>query len=328
MLFLLIIQIRFDRKAKLRGTHSISVGEFSAFMTILKAIKEFENWKTINTGKATIYYYDRHLKYFCLFLRDPQYDIEKIKLKDIILFVNLSKEIGWGDSNVQEKTVVIRNFFEYYYKRGRNVVNPELIPVPRTRDKIPKVANIKDYKKIIKMLEEDKRMQGIRNLAIIKMYYDTAIRRNELLSLNVSDVKERTCKIETEKAKRFCHRQIFWSMDTQKSIDKWLKVRSGLLPLIKDKEALFVCLDGNKFGERLGKGGINEMLRRLSKKIGIPTLNPHSLRHLFGKDCAEKNLNNSNISTLMGHTNLNYSLRYTRLYGKELHKQHTKVRAI
>ncbi len=299
-------------------------------MHILNAIKEFENWKKPNTKEATIYYYDRHLKYFTLFLRDPEYQIEKIKLNDITLFINLSQQIGWGDNNVQEKAVVIRNFFDYYYKQGKKVINPDLIPVPTVQDKMPRVADYKSYKLIVKMLEGDKKMQGIRNLAILKMYYDTAIRRNELCNLNISemDFNSRSAKIETEKARRFCYRQIFWSKDTQKSILDWIEVRKGLLPLIQEKDALFVCLDGNKFGKRIGKQGINEMMRRLSKKIGIPTLNPHSLRHLFGKDCAEKNLNNSNISTLMGHTNLNYSLRYTRLYGKELHKQHIKVRAI
>ena len=49
-----------------------------------------------------------------------------------------------------------------------------------------------------------------------------------------------------------------------------------------DDAAAYVSCTAQKAGERLTKKGVEEALRRLSEKAGVPTLNPHSMRHLFG----------------------------------------------
>lgn len=276
----------------------------------------------------TVYEHSRHLMYLCLYLRNPDINIEKIKLKEITNFINLSKEIGWGGPILEKKAVVFRIFFEYWKDQGYKVINPSQIKIPRYKEKLPKVAPIKNYKAILEDLEKSDEPNNIRNIAIIKMYYDTAIRNTELCSLNLSELnfEERRGIVENKKSRTFPYKEIYWTSGTHKSLLRWLKVRESLSSLIKDKNAVFICLDNKNFGLRIHKSGIGIMLRSLCTKLGIEVMNPHSLRHLFGVDCAKKNLNNSNISTLMGHANINYSLRYTRLHGTELKKQHVRVR--
>jgi site-specific recombinase XerD len=58
---------------------------------------------------------------------------------------------------------------------------------------------------------------------------------------------------------------------------------------------------------------------------GLPYIfNSHSLRHKFGHDLARKGANNTVISSLLGHANLQSSYRYTELFGSEIDEQYAK----
>lgn len=299
-----------------------------SFMELLQAIENFVEWKKIKTKKEVATYYVSYLKTFSVFLRSDKIKIQSIPLNEIVEFIRCNQEVRFSSSNVQAKAVVLKNFFTYWHRLGYPVVNPYLIPVPEVEEKRPRVADPKDYRKVIENLEADMRPQGIRNLAILKIYYSTAIRRTELLNLNLKDIdfEAGTITIKTQKLTRDCQRSIPLPPDALQALLRWLKVRNGISYLIQDKEALFVSLDAHKFGLRLGKSGVNEILRRLSKKLGIAELTPHMLRHLFAKDATIKNINNSNLSQMLGHRNLNTTRRYTRLFGKDLHKQYALVR--
>lgn len=300
-----------------------------SFMELLQAIENFVEWKKIKTKKEVATYYVSYLKGFWVFMKNKKITLEEVSIDDVTEFISFNQAAGFSESNVQARAVCLKSLFTYYHMLGYSVINPYLIQIPEVGETLPRVADPKDYRKIIDDLEKDRRPHGIRNLAIFKIYYTTGIRRTELIKLNLSDLdlREKTITIKTQKIRRERLRSIRIPPHAIESILRWLEIRNGILDTFRDKDALFVSLDAHKFGCRLGKGGINEMFRRFKKKLGIEgDLTPHTLRHLFAKDATLLNVNSLKIAQMLGHRNVNTTRRYTRLFGKDLHKQYALVR--
>src|SRR5207248_664909 len=114
--------------------------------------------------------------------------------------------------------------------------------------------------------------------------------------------------------------------ETHIALERWIEARARYANLIPPQhpEALFISVreSHGKTGSRMNSTTVGEMLRRLSVRAGVSTINPHSLRHKFGNDAAEAGANNSNISDLMGHASLTSSFVYTHLRGKQLGEAH------
>ncbi len=108
----------------------------------------------------------------------------------------------------------------------------------------------------------------------------------------------------------------------------WLEVRKNINKKIvfKEKDALFVGIRGWQTGRRITNSAVAIMLRKLSRKADIETLNAHSLRHRRGHELNETGANNSTISGVLGHSSLASSYVYTQMNSSELKNAATKFR--
>lgn len=170
---------------------------------------------------------------------------------------------------------------------------------------------------------------GIVALIIIapKIGIVSLIAFSPLLLWNLDDM---SALIRTEKAKALHPiRRIFWTKETNEQIKKWLDRRNHLEKSFSkfEPDALFISVTGVKCGRRLKRNGIGEMLRRYSHLAGFEVIcNPHSFRHHYGRDLAEKGANNSVISSLMGHAHIESSQVYTVLTSKMMEEQYDKFK--
>ena len=135
--------------------------------------------------------------------------------------------------------------------------------------------------------------------------------------------------IKTEKRRSgIVHRRIFWYEETNTALRNWIEKRTMFVKFFNAKvpEALFIGVKSWRSGYRMTSYTVGLMLRDISAAAGVETVNAHSLRHMFGFESAEENLNNSNISDLMGHASLTSSFVYTHLRGEALGNAHRKVK--
>src|SRR5262249_44980939 len=75
------------------------------------------------------------------------------------------------------------------------------------------------------------------------------------------------------------------------------------VPIIADMEALLKRLqgEGSPSGPILQVSRCNEALERVCKKIGIPRLTHHDMRHLFATRCIESGVDIPTVSRWLGH---------------------------
>lgn len=271
------------------------------------------------------------LKRLCLHLHNPI--ITQITDRDIVHYFRDLQELGWKKNSMTVKVQAFKKFFRYMRRRGYPVVDPELIPSISREFKMPKIASIEDIRKVIDILPRDSEIGIVaRNRAMIQFLTDTGVRNSEMASVDLTDITpEMSCLIKTRKAQKGIKplRKVFWSKETHYDILHWLKLRKKLNKRnrFKSPEAVFVGTRGRMTGTRLTNSGVCIALRKVSKKAGLErSLNPHSLRHKFGRDLSKNGANNSIISSLLGHVSMNSSYIYTMLEGKDLEETYLRYK--
>lgn len=144
-------------------------------------------------------------------------------------------------------------------------------------------------------------------------------------------LKQFSSVLKTEKRRGgVIHRRVFWYTEANDALKKWMLKRKAFCDFfnVRDQEALFIGVKTWRAGYRMRPGTVGLMLRDLSLSAGIePVVNAHSIRHMFGFEAAELGANNSNISDLMGHSQIQSSYVYTHLRGPDLGLAHKRVKS-
>lgn len=251
--------------------------------------------------------------------------IDDIELNEILDYMQALQDLGLSRNGLIPVIISLRKLFEFWSLRGLEVLNHELIPIPSKTRNLANVCNERERETLLENIPKDSAdPRHFRNKAIISLLWDTGARNSEICSIDICNMDKNSAIIRTKKAVNKPHRRIFWTSQTSFIVEQWIEKRQNIKN-IKDKEALFLSCVGQKSGQRLTNKGLGEMLRRLSRKSGFEkTINAHSFRHRFGKSLAKKKANNSVISSLMGHSNLQSSYVYTELYGKDLKGEYHK----
>lgn len=293
-------------------------------------------------SSATIRGYHGDLMLFCLYMRNPL--IQLVTPDQIDLYFKEKSDLGWKRNSMVAPAMALRKFFEYWKRKGYPVLDYQMLPIIHKEGVEPRVASQDALDKVLAQCAGDS-LYDIRNRAAILMLTDTGMRNGELCSMNAdildtcevseeNGVKQYSYVIRSEKrrASQNPHRRVFWYEETHTALKKWYKARAEYVKMFppRDAEALFISTKDShgKTGSRMTHYTIGLMLRSLSAKAGIDTVNAHSLRHKFGTDAAQQGANNSNISDLMGHASLSSSFVYTHLRGKHLGIAHRKVKQV
>lgn len=305
-------------------------------MRLNEAIVLFQKQVEVERTKITAKGYAGALMQFCRYMRNPL--IMQITPEHVVEYLRESLNLGWKKNSLVGTSMALRKFFEYWNRKGYPVLNYQVLPIVQKEGVEPKVAAPDSIEKILRQCAGNS-IYDVRNRAIVMLLLDTGARNGELCSMgmDITDKAEMqdgqySYVVKTEKAARSSKpvRRIFWYQEANDALNRWLLLRAEFTRMfdVKDPEALFIGIKQShkEIGRRMTPYSLGLMLRDISRKAGIPTVNAHSLRHLFGNSAAEQGLNNSNISDLMGHASLSSSFVYTHLKGKQLGEAHKKLK--
>lgn len=308
-------------------------------MKLSQAINEFVQLRSVKgpRSRKTAARYQVTLRIFCLCMQDPE--LEDMDLTHIIWYFGELERLGWKPNGMNLVGIALKKFFEFCHLRGYEVTfSEQLIPLKEKEFNIPRVANLQDFKKLIAQIPtRTNQPHHIRNRAFLLLLWDTGARSGELCLIDDNDLHFKSdgsgsALIKTEKSRgRRPVREIFWTVETGKAIKAWMKKKNDLQKefAFKDPEALFTsiakCPGLAVRGSRMNSRGIAEVMRTLSNRAGLPTLNAHSIRHSMGRDAIKALRSNSGVSNILGHSNLESSYVYTMLFGEDLKEQWNEI---
>jgi len=111
------------------------------YMKFSDAIERFSTWRRFKVKEQTVKGYDKELRTFCLFLRNPE--LENVSLIDVMDYLNGMQDLGWSHNSFVPKCMALRKFFEFYRLQGYRVLDENLIPIPRKALAIPRVLTLR-----------------------------------------------------------------------------------------------------------------------------------------------------------------------------------------
>ena len=149
-----------------------------------------------------------------------------------------------------------------------------------------------------------KSRNGIRNRALILTLLATGLRLGEISQLEVGDVDWQNglmrVRPETSKVRRF--RYVPLGQAARQALYEYLSFSRG----DSRQPRLFL----NEYGLPLEPRGIQMLVRRLGKKIGVERLHPHMLRHTYATQSLLSGVPLPPIQLMMGHSDINTTSIY------------------
>ena len=269
-------------------------------------LEDFNNYllteKRVSDHTITAYLND--LKQF--------FDFTGIKTTSELQEVNHQLVRSWIveliESNIDKRSVnrklsTLRSFYKWAQKQSLVENNPMLkVQGPKQEKRLPSFAKQSEIsvEKTEAMFAQD--FEGVRDLLIVEMFYQTGIRLSELIELKQKDVSLRNIKVL---GKRNKERIIPISDVLNTLIQKYLEFKKQMR---LDSIHFYVLQNGNKLYPKFVYRKINHYLGSVTS---LDKKSPHVLRHTFATHMLNNGAGLETLKDLLGHANLSATQVYT-----------------
>lgn len=172
----------------------------------------------------------------------------------------------------------------------------------------PRYVTEEQVKELRKAAKKTK--NPLRNELIILMLYRHGLRASELCNIRMDHLKLKEAKLYVERLKGSNDFMHPIEGEELRLIRRYLKEREKYgqsLPW------MFVTSTGNQ----LTRQSLTYLIETTSREAGIKGIHPHSLRHGCGYYLANKGIDIRVIQDYLGHKNIQNTVRYTQLSGKQ-----------
>ena len=198
---------------------------------------------------------------------------------------------------------------------ARDIVCPrvprKLLPELPTEDEVLKLLKFPDVTSPL----------GLRNRAILELFYSSALRNSELRMLKLGDVDTSRLQARVNRGKGGGQRMVPVSEEAAFWVDEYLqKARSFLL---KDKEHgfLFMSFRGRPFSV----ARLAELVARIAVAAGLEkVVTPHILRHCCATHMLKNKVRLRHLQEMLGHASPVSTQIYTRVELSDLKEAHRK----
>jgi site-specific recombinase XerD len=151
---------------------------------------------------------------------------------------------------------------------------------------------------------------GLRDRAILSIYYGCGLRSNEGVSLDLSDVMIEKSLLYVRKGKGYKERYVPFTEKIQTDFRLYLQECRPKLVNGRSEEAFLV----NNQGKRIGSSTQNKRLKELLKHVGITKpIGLHSLRHSIATHLMKSGMKIEDIAKFLGHAYLSSTQIYTHI---------------
>lgn len=256
-----------------------------------------------NLTENSINNYAERLGYFLRYLDKEKINVEDVT-REIVQKYILSMHGRLADASINGRIQALQRFFNYLEEEGLWTKSNPMLKIKKIRmeKKIRNVLNPEDIMKIAKTANRQTFI-GFRNLSMLLLFWDTMIRRNELITLEINnvDLKNGIIKVFGKGRKE---REVAMGAKAIKTLhfylSRWRKDIPG---------NLVFC---TRHGRKLDKDNTRQTIWRMGQKVGID-ISPHKIRHSFATWYIRNGGSPAILQKILGHTSPIITDRYTHL---------------
>lgn len=285
-----------------------------------------EHLKVLNRSPATVEAYGEHVKRFLDTAGTDVKAVTRMALEAYIagLYEHKTKEgKPYQPGTISVKVRSIKRLFEYLEKENLVFVNPaEFIREPKKARGIPR--NTLTPAEAHQILDQPNlgALKGIRDRAILEVFYSTGIRIEELCSLSIYDADLQGGMIRITKGKGKKDRVVPMGKHAVRFLREYIaRVRPRFTRRNRAEKRLFI----DAFGKPLSKQMAGLSVRHYAKAAGIKKrVTAHTFRHTFATGLIKNGADIVAVQKMMGHADLKTTEIYLRTVGIDLKAAHKK----
>jgi integrase/recombinase XerC len=205
----------------------------------------------------------------------------------------------------------LRSFYRYAMREKWILENPlEEIDSPKKEKKLPCSITYEQIEHLFRQPDLSTYL-GLRDRAIMELFYSSGLRLSELVGLNRRDFDQKN-QILNIFGKGKKQRQA----PITKTASDWLISylnHPERASIEKEKEKIFL----NRWGGRLSARSVDRKFALYLKASGLSErITPHTIRHTIATHWLEKGMDLKTIQMLLGHTSLATTTIYTHVSSK------------
>jgi integrase/recombinase XerD len=283
-----------------------------------------EYLKVLNRSPATIKAYTGNVRHY-LTEQEKTKEIKAVTRTDMETYVAAfyDRDEKYSTGTICVKIRSLKRFFEFLEQSNIIFINPmEYILEPKKDKTIPR--NILTGQEMAKLLDQPNlgTRTGIRDRAILEVFYSTGIRLSELCSLTIYDADLQGKMVRVNQGKGRKDRVVPLGRHAIRFLREYIsKIRPHLTRKNRKSRTLFV----NQLGQPLGKEVVSNMVRTSSRKAKLTKkVSAHVLRHTFASMLVKNGADVVAVQKMLGHRDLSTTQGYIKGLGVDLKKAHTK----
>lgn len=303
-------------------------------------ILEWLEWFEHNKGRAagSVNKYMTYLQNLSAFLEQRGKTLPQASRRDLEEFTGIeAHKAGMSPRSRRPLVAAVRGFYKWAETQWYIKSNPaETLPYPSTGRRLPKPMTLRNAEKLIMQPDLDE-FTGVRDAAIMSVFIGCGLRLSGLAKMNRSSLVfapddrgvEWLFVRVVEKGDR--ERFVPAPHETRLLVSAYLGhgyLRTIDRTLPDGDEILWASVNNRLVPEheyagenrRMAERSISDMIIKHGTAAGIPRseCHPHAMRHLYGTELTEDDVQQRKIQVLLGHSDM----KSTQIY------QHVAVRGL
>jgi integrase/recombinase XerD len=235
--------------------------------------------------------------------------LEQLVATDANDFIELLQAKGiYRSGHINKQIQALKLLSKYLRETKRSVIGFNLYRVEERRSK-PTWLTKAEIAQIYEAIPET--ILGIRDKAMMAVYYGCGLRLNEGISLEISDINQSSKVLHVRKGKHYKERLIPIAEKSFEEIKRYIDYARPQMLQEKKTEALFIRAQN---GYPLDRQGMYVRIKQLAKKAGIKKrVGTHTLRHSIATHLLQSGMKLERIQDFLGHADLDSTQIYTHL---------------
>ena len=284
-------------------------------------IDVFLNYLSVERGLAhnTIVAYGEDLNTYMGFLEQRNIQaLSKSSREDITGFMLMQKDKSISANSIARRLAAIKSFYRFLVRERILAQDPTiLVDSPKLWKKIPDTLSLNEVEALLKQ-PPIRKVQGIRDKAILETLYATGMRVSEAVNLKKDNVNREIGFLRCI-GKGNKERVIPLGKKAIASIQRYLLESRPVFLRGKDSDYLFL----SRLGKKISRQSLWKMIKRYALDARIKkTITPHTLRHSFATHLLERGADLRSVQEMLGHANIATTQIYTHINKERLKSIH------
>jgi integrase/recombinase XerD len=291
-----------------------------------------ESLRVRHYSPATVYYREGELRRFWLYLQSI--GVSEFREVSQRMLENYRREAwqGLATGTVRLNLDTLRFFFDYLESLNFILLNPCLwLPKPRKENRLPRqILKPSEVRALLNAPND--RPRGIRDKAIMELFYSSGIRRAEMARLTLADVDIKNGFVRVIRGKGGKDRVAPIGQSACEALARYLKEARAVW--LKDKrtpkqtDALW--LDAEQPHTQLCKEHVARITVEYAQRVLGRNVTSHIWRHSCATHLVANGANLVYVQRLLGHKSLTTTQIYTRVsvpdLKKTMQRAHPRIR--